>query len=357
MRGTAWNADAPVPITAMRLPASAAPWSQRAVWNDGPRKASRPGMSGMRGRLSWPTALITAFARSVPGRAAVHGACVDGPHLLLLLEHQPLHLGREANTIANAETGGALLEVIEQHRLRGEELRPVARRERVGVGVVGGVDAAAGVGVLQPGAAHVGILLDHRVGDARLAEAMRGENPRHSRADDHHVEAGALLRRDPFESLGAGRVRFEAHLAQQKLQVVVADRVPDQKARHVAHLLRQGPEPGCSATVRKRGNHRHSARPHLGLLFLGEAHLRIAPHRARTDRSLQQALIPGQVDQRDQQRRNAGMFERGCNALPVSAHAASVGHATGGVKQPPGRDRLPAPVRPAPGAATRRFRA
>ena len=44
----------------------------RAEWKAGPANESRPGMSGSLGRLSWPTALITALASSVsspPSRA------------------------------------------------------------------------------------------------------------------------------------------------------------------------------------------------------------------------------------------------------------------------------------------------
>ncbi len=58
--GMTCTALAPVPITATRLPRRSTPGSQRAVWNAGPAKVSRPGMSGSDGRLSWPTLLITA---------------------------------------------------------------------------------------------------------------------------------------------------------------------------------------------------------------------------------------------------------------------------------------------------------
>jgi hypothetical protein len=56
---------APVPIMATRRPFSSTEWSQRAVWNTGPAKLSRPGIAGIEGRLSWPTAVISALQESV----------------------------------------------------------------------------------------------------------------------------------------------------------------------------------------------------------------------------------------------------------------------------------------------------
>ena len=68
---------APLPITATRLPRRSTSWSQRAEWNDGPRKRSRPAMSGSLGRFSWPTALITAWATTVPVPSAVRTSSVQ----------------------------------------------------------------------------------------------------------------------------------------------------------------------------------------------------------------------------------------------------------------------------------------
>ena len=44
--GTNWIAEAPVPITATRLPARSQEGSQRAEWNEVPPNRSAPGMSG-----------------------------------------------------------------------------------------------------------------------------------------------------------------------------------------------------------------------------------------------------------------------------------------------------------------------
>ena len=60
--GANWAALQPVPITPTRLPVRSTEWSQRAEWNAGPANESRPSIFGSCGRLSWPTALITALA-------------------------------------------------------------------------------------------------------------------------------------------------------------------------------------------------------------------------------------------------------------------------------------------------------
>ena len=65
MVGAIWKPLAPAPIRATRLPVRSTSWSHRAEWNDGPAKVSMPGKSGMFGRLSWPTAEMTARATSV----------------------------------------------------------------------------------------------------------------------------------------------------------------------------------------------------------------------------------------------------------------------------------------------------
>ena len=50
---------AALPITATCLPERSTSWFQRAEWKRSPRKPSIPGMSGMCGRLSCPTALTS----------------------------------------------------------------------------------------------------------------------------------------------------------------------------------------------------------------------------------------------------------------------------------------------------------
>ncbi len=64
--GTNWIADAPVPMTATRLPSRSWSWSQRAEWKVWPWKASMPSMSGVRGSLSAPAAEISTRALTSP---------------------------------------------------------------------------------------------------------------------------------------------------------------------------------------------------------------------------------------------------------------------------------------------------
>ena len=77
MAGATWKPLAPAPIMTTFLPVRSTEWSQRAVWNDGPAKASAPGRSGTNGWLSWPTALITARARSTSVRPSASRTVTD----------------------------------------------------------------------------------------------------------------------------------------------------------------------------------------------------------------------------------------------------------------------------------------
>ena len=64
--GTIWMADAPVPITATRLPARSARWSHRAEWKISPGNVSSPGMSGVDGVDRGPAAAMTTSAVRSP---------------------------------------------------------------------------------------------------------------------------------------------------------------------------------------------------------------------------------------------------------------------------------------------------
>lgn len=54
-----------MPITATRLPVRSTEWSHSAEWKEGPRKLSRPGISGNDGTCSAPTPETTAFVVNV----------------------------------------------------------------------------------------------------------------------------------------------------------------------------------------------------------------------------------------------------------------------------------------------------
>ena len=204
--GMTWMALAPVPMTATRLPVRSTSWRHRAGGTTGPRTSRRPGSRGMCGRLSCPTALITASTTTVssPSGAAQH----DGPAAVVVRPPGRHDLGAEPDAVAQPEGVGAGLEVAVQHRLGRVVERPVvALGERVAEVVVGVVDPAARIAVLVPGAADVVVLLDDQEVDARLGEAVPGEQARHAGTDDEDAEVGARARRRPCATWGPGDPR------------------------------------------------------------------------------------------------------------------------------------------------------
>ena len=64
--GTIWIAEAPVPITATRLPARSTSWSQRAEWKTSPWKVSSPSISGSRGSERPPAPTTGSATTQVP---------------------------------------------------------------------------------------------------------------------------------------------------------------------------------------------------------------------------------------------------------------------------------------------------
>ncbi len=71
MPGTNWMALAPVPSTAMRRPRRSTEWSHSAEWKEGPSKVSMPGMRGIAGRDSWPTAVMSTSVANVSSAVVV----------------------------------------------------------------------------------------------------------------------------------------------------------------------------------------------------------------------------------------------------------------------------------------------
>ncbi len=125
------------------------------------------------------------------GLVALGPPQLDGPALVVVRPRGRLHLGAEADALPQAEGVGAVAEVAVQHRLGGVVERPVvALGERVAEVVVGVVDPAPRIAVLVPGAAHVLVLVDDEEVDARLGEAVPGEEARHAGPDDQHAEVG-----------------------------------------------------------------------------------------------------------------------------------------------------------------------
>ena len=271
---------------------------------------------------------------------------MERPDLAPLVEREALDFGGEADPVANAEPGGALAKVLQEYRLGGKELRPILGCERVGIGVIGRVDAAAGVGVLQPGAAHVGVLLEHGVGDARLLQAMRRQDSRHTGADHRHVEAGAPLRRHLAEEAGgAGVAAGQPEFGHQELDVVLPERPADEETGHLMHLFAGRRRRRAQPAVAVGGDDFQGAGAHLLLLRPAEPHLRVAPDHARSNLPSEQLEVAGEMGQRRQQRGDVGVrqsipygrvvgrnrlprVERGARPLPYAACISHVRNET-----------------------------
>ena len=116
-----------------------------------------------------------------------HG--IQFPQRILGVPGSTQHLGVHLDVLADAAALGDGAGVLEDLPALGELLGPVvALGKGEGIGIVGGVEADARVGVLPPGAADFVALFEHRVGNPRLAHAVGGCHARHSGTDDRHGE-------------------------------------------------------------------------------------------------------------------------------------------------------------------------
>ena len=172
-------------------------------------------------------------------------------------------------SVAQTEGVGAPPEVVEEHVLGREVERPVvALRERVAVVVVRVVDAATGIRVLEPRAADVVVLLDDDELDAGLLQPVRGEEARHSRADDDAAESGARREVGGAPTGRAAVLAAVRELLFEKREVVghlrAADRVLHDVEEVVVGRDGRGPAPGVA--VRDQRGERELAR--LGELRL-----------------------------------------------------------------------------------------
>ena len=151
----------------------------------------------------------------------------------------------EADVVEQPEVAREVAEVaVEDFLVRVVQRPVVTLRERVAVVVVGVVDPAPRIGVLVPGAAHVGVLLDHLELDARLLQPVRGEQSRHPRADhdDPEVAVGIDIVLPPLRAPPV--VAAERELLVEQRHVVVhvgaADRVLHDAQQVVARRRRRG---------------------------------------------------------------------------------------------------------------------
>ena len=116
------------------------------------------------------------------------------PHAGLVVEARLGHLGREADAVPEPQPLGHPLQVRQQVGLRREPRDPVVGLgEGEAVELIGHVDTAPGVDVLEPGAAHVAVLLEHRDRDAGLSHPVRRSQTRSARPDHGAAERATHL--------------------------------------------------------------------------------------------------------------------------------------------------------------------
>ncbi|GIW17245.1 MAG: hypothetical protein KatS3mg064_0402 [Tepidiforma sp.] len=277
--------------------------------------------------------------------AAVSPPHVDVPLGPVVVPFEERDFRVELDVLPHAELPRALAEVVQQDRLGRVVRRPVdLLGERIAVERVRNVDTSARVGVLQPRAADVVVLLEDREGDAGLLQPDAGEDPRHPGADDDDLErerrvllprgrARVLpLRRQLFEQqrnvvLRGRRARHPRRDAEQRL----LDRKRVRRDLPVAELLQR--------------LERHFAR----LRLLGRRHpalLHAGRDPGRPERFAQDREIASGLGERRQERRQERVLERfaellvGCGERfdgAADRHRCCLLHAAGSAAVLPGK--------------------
>ena len=132
----------------------------------------------------------------------------------------PLHVGLDFGRASKAACPAGV----------GREGKRIGRRRHI--------DVRAGVGVVPPGAAQAVLLFqDHEVMGTGALELDRSAQPRHARAEDHHLVVGCLRR-------GGGRGQWRHHEARNALDGLVGT------AQHAAVGLEHMPAPGGDLAAR-----------------------------------------------------------------------------------------------------------
>jgi hypothetical protein len=194
-----------------------------------------------------------------------------------------------------------------------EELGPVvARLERITVEVVAHVDAAARVAVLVPGAADARVLLEDRVRDAGFLEPDPREQPRLAAADHDH---GKLCARRGGHVVPVERALVaagELHLLEHHRHVLVGHLGADEPAHHLADQLGSGRRRQHAAAVAVLADHVERLRARTRLHLLGHEALHLVQEQAlRLQVAADPRRIARDVHERQEQRRDADVFERG----------------------------------------------
>ena len=232
-------------------------------------------------------------------------ACRGRDRPPLLAVDRARHLGVEPDDFAQVVGVGDVAQVGEHLVALAEVGGPAPRRERVGVEVARGVDTRAGIGVLQPGAADVGVLLQHHVVDARLGQPDRGEHSRDPGADDHDPKVRAPRRRGVRDVeahvLGRHRPVFRRH--------GLTDGEVDQLQQRVPGRRRHGGQAPC----RPRQHGVDGRGPDLGLDLRGEPARVVVLHAPAAGGPIRVGQVPavaGELVEHRDERREVGVFHR-----------------------------------------------
>jgi hypothetical protein len=141
---------------------------------------------------------------------------------------------------ANAEFVRDLLQIVLNFLLRREITGPaVSRSEGEGIGMIGGVDAASRIPIDVPGAAHLGVLLDDRIGDAEPAQRDAERDGANAGADDQNMALVQLVRRRRLRR--PSRVACDqAHFLADQRRIFGRDTLAQGHVHHLPHQLVAG---------------------------------------------------------------------------------------------------------------------
>ena len=165
----------------------------------------------------------------------------DAPQLLRLIPGAAEHAVIEEHLVAQAVFLRDTQQVLLDLRALGVVAAPVRiLLEGVGIEMAGGVDGHAGVDVLQPGAAEIGVLFDDREVVAGLVELDARGDAAHAGADHGHLEVGGRL--FAVRQFPARHRLFECHLVIEHRYLLRGDFLAHAHAHHPAHeFARQRP--------------------------------------------------------------------------------------------------------------------
>ncbi len=203
-------------------------------------------------------------------------------------------------------------EVALQLGLFGEEMRPViAGLEAVAVEVVGDVDARARIAVLPPCSTRAGVLLHDGERNVGLPQANTGQDSRFAAADDdhRHLRGAVGVQRSRPARIDA----LEVHLLGEQRQIVVGHAFADRPVHHFPDQLGRQRRRLGAAAVAIVGDHRQRLGAGPGLVFVGHEALNLVEEDPGGFEVADEAGIAGDVHQRQEQRRDADLLERGGN--------------------------------------------